>query len=104
MFYNTYMSELVSYSVIEPPTSAEVEQQTLDSLARRGLLSLVLLPDHQVPRPERTPVVFRVRQTSHPSMGGMIISGELEGESIGETIIVRTNPNSSEAASASVLI
>lgn len=98
------MSEIVSYTVVEPPTSGELEERAVTALLGKGVLSVVLRSHQEVPAVEDQEFSFRIRQTTHPLEGGMFIAGELEGDTIGETIIVRTNSNPAEAALASMVL
>lgn len=92
--------------VTDPPSSKGVEERALESLGKGGLLHLIYKQVQEVPQPQEIDMDIRIRHTSHPAEGGMIISGvpvedgrELEDSSL----IVRTEADVTLRASASLV-
>jgi hypothetical protein len=71
-------NSIESFTVVQPPTSGEVETAAFEALKTGGFLSLVILGDQEIPRPVEQNINFRIRSTSHPEDGGMRVEGKTE--------------------------
>jgi len=64
------------YTVLQPATSEGVRERILEALAsKRGVLSLLMLSDQEVPAAEPVTVSFHIVQTLHLADGGGSVSG-----------------------------
>lgn len=100
------MSRLREFYIVEPPTSAEIQDRTVEALkACKTLQFIVGEPVNpeadDATRPELMAVEFTIKQTSHPDDGTMRIVGEVNG---GDSVMVRTSAEPNQPATASLIV
>jgi len=96
------MPTIEQYGVIDPPTSLEVVLAAMANLRNAGIMSITLLSDSEVPRPEPRNVLFHVRQATSMKDGSVRISGE-ETETFNILSILTSADDNKPATAALVL-
>lgn len=95
------MSSIQEIIVVEPPTSAEVQERVVQAMLSGSFVSLVVRLIQEIPVPQDEEVSFRIQQTVHPLEGGMTIAGMTEDA---RSIIIRTPSEISEPARGQMVI
>lgn len=88
------------FHVIEPPTSAEIQERALKALQTGSLLRLTLRSLQQVPSTEEIFVEFRIAQVVKPDEGGMKITGP---NAEGNSVVVNVPEDSALSTTASIV-
>jgi hypothetical protein len=94
------MSVIKEYYISEPPTSGELRERAYDALQSGGILTLTLLGNQEVPRPQEESVTFRIKSTHHRDDGSMIIGGMTEDYA---SVVVNLMPDLTQQAIASIV-
>ncbi|HET7320060.1 MAG TPA: hypothetical protein VFI84_00565 [Candidatus Saccharimonadales bacterium] len=87
------------FIVVEPPTSAEVQEFVAEAIRFSSTLDLVLLPDQEVPPPQEKPVAITMHLVNLLSNGRLLVLG-ISDES--PHITVRTQ-DKDQPATASIV-
>lgn len=75
------------FSVVEPPTSEEVRERAFEALRAGDYLSITVLGEQEVPKPEPEDISFAINETAHPKDGGMRLMGRTALDEIVSIVI-----------------
>jgi hypothetical protein len=88
------------FSVIEPPTSAELREQAFEALQAGDFLPVTVLGNQEIPKPEPEQIAFSIHETSHPTDGGIHLVGRT---AMDEIVTVTINGDGDQPATGEIV-